>query len=188
MVHRNESVGGATNLALERAAVPGSRLEALLRLSSRGFFSFWDTVLRYFLKNIPPPPRWEASVEEEVPEGPAASAAGVAGAAGSAGAAGAGLEEEVRAASLEPRGSDKALLKGFFLAAPGPAPAPARAPSPLLRPEGLLSGCSSLRALRQFCILLHLLLEAFWNLLRVEVGEASALAWSRPPLEPVCHL
>lgn len=129
--------------ALECVTVPESRFEALLRLSSRGLFSFWDTVLRYFLKSIPPLPRCEASVEEGAPEGPAASAAGAAGAAG------AGLEEEVRVANLEPRGSDKALRKGFFLDAPA------------LAPSALLSGWSSLRALRQFCILLHLLLEAF---------------------------
>lgn len=140
-----EGAGGS----VRKVTVPGSRLEALLRLSSRGLFSFWDTVLRYFLKSIPPLPRCEASVEEGAPEGPATSAAGAAGAAG------AGLEEEVRVANREPRGSDKALLKGFFLAAP------ARAPSALLPLEGLLSACSSLRALRQFCILLHLLLEAF---------------------------
>lgn len=162
---------------LECVSVPESRFEVLLRLSSRGLFSFWDTVLRYFLKSIPPLPRCEASVvdgtPEGIPEGPAESAAG---------AAGAGLEEEVRVANLEPRGSDRALLKGFFLTAP------ALAPSPLLLLEGLLSGCSSLRALRQFCILLHLLLEAFWNLLSVDEGEDSALACSRPPPVPVCHL
>lgn len=163
-------------------ALPLCNAGVLLRLCTLGLFSFWDTVLRYFLKSIPPPPFWAGSVEE-----PEASAAAEDEAAAVVLAA---LEDGARAANSDPGGSDRALLKGFFLLPP--VLFSGFAASPLFPLDGFLSPGSSLRALRQFCILFHLLVEAFWILSMVDVEEAGAsspsFTSSSVPLEPVCHL
>lgn len=132
--------------------VPGSRFGVLLRLCIRGLFNFWDTVLRYLLKSIPPLPLCEGSVEETCGDSAAADGEAVWTELPV-------LEEGDRVANSDPGGSDRALLNGFFLVAPPPLSA--LAPSPPFPLDEFLSPGSSLRALRQFCILLHLLVEAF---------------------------
>lgn len=136
-------------------ALPGIMFGVLHRLCSRGLLNFWETVLRYFLKSAPPPPPpplCDGSVEEMLEASAAADGAAAVAELG-------GLEEEDRAANRDPGGSDRALLKGFLL---DPAVLlSALPPSPVLPLDEFLSPLSSLRALRQFCILLHLLVEAF---------------------------
>lgn len=137
------------------AVLPCSNDGVLLRLCSLGLLSFWDTILAYFFKSAPPPPFWEGSVGE------APEASGVAAAAAEDEAAFAelpALEDEDKAANSDPGGSDRALLKGFFLL---PAAFSGLPPSPPFPADGFFSPGSSLMALRQFCILLHLVLEAF---------------------------
>lgn len=176
-----------TTSKCEFAAVPGIIFGVLLRVISLGLLNFWETVLRYFLKGIPPPPLCGGSVEE-TPGSLAAADDELAGVELAAPV----LEVDRASRTVrDPGGSDMVLLNGFLL-----EPPPLLSvlpPSPPFPLEGFLSPGSSLRALRQFCILFHLLAEAFWNLLMVDVEEAaspcpSPFASSRVPLEPVCHL
>lgn len=55
------------------SSTSGSKFGVLLRLCSLGLLSFWDTVLKYFFKSVPPPPLCEGSVEE-TPEASAVAA------------------------------------------------------------------------------------------------------------------
>lgn len=160
-------------------SVPGSRFGVLFRLCIRGLFNFCDTVLRYFFKSVPPPAFCEGSVGEVWGFSAAADAEAV-------WAVLAELEEVDWVANSVPGGSDRALLNGFFLV--DPPPLSALAPSPPFPADGFLSPLSSLRALRQFCILLHLLVEAFWVLLGVEDAPRSSAGSLSTPLEPVFHL
>lgn len=168
-------------------AVPGKMFGVLFRLVSLGLLNFWDTDFRYFLKGIPPPPLWEESVEE------------MPGSLAEADVMSVGVEvvvpvleaDRVTRDAKDPGGSDRALLNGFRLEPT--VPLSVLLPSPPLPLDWFLSQESSLRAFRQFCILLHLLAEAFWNLLMVDVEEAaspcpSSFTSLRVPLEPVCHL
>lgn len=159
----------------------------LFRLVSLGLLNFWETVFRYFLKGIPPPPLCEESVEEM----PGSLAAADDVSVGAELAAPVLEVDRVSRAAKDPGGSDRALLNGFLLEPT--VLLSVLLPSPPFPLDGFLSHESSLRALRQFCILLHLLAEAFWNLLMVDVDGAaspcpSSFTSLRVPLEPVCHL
>lgn len=185
----HDSLASATGAdAAAAAAGPasltsGSSVGVLFRLWSLGLFSFCETVLRYFLKSAPPPPLCvEASIEDPAAsEGACPELEPVVG-----------EEEEAgdRAEKSDPAGSDRALLNGFFRLLAFLSAFEASPPFPAV--EGL-SAASSLRALRQFCILPHLEEQLFSTLSSVVVvaGNAlppSPLAPSAAALAPVCHL
>lgn len=151
----------------------------LFLLSSRGFLSFCETVRMYFLNSAPPPPFCGVS-----PGG---------GSGASALAPGPDVawaeEEGDWVVNSDPGGSDWTLLKGFFLEVGFFSSLGVSPPRPAV--EALSPG-SSLRAFRQFCILLlHLVVEVFsiFSIVVDAVSPPSPLVPSRvAALAPVCHL